>query len=358
MFRSRFVIAAFLVYGDTLNGAISYTAINYGAANSDELDAFNRINAFRTDPQNGLYNMFVGEGYGGTKADFDTLLNGQATHTANWWATKFGGNLATWSMDAFGTVPSTLNSQFAALPAAGTLSPYTWSNNIGWSSHQYSVWLEHDAGISGAHTVAGAPTLGNRFTQVGVNWTNVGENVARNWPHDVSLMHMGFAVDWGSGIDGIQSPPGHRNAMLSSTFTQLGIAVIDTAWTIGNYSQTQHFAAAFSTDPIFYGYVTDEASGIELEGVQVEVFDFVGNSLGTTTTDARGAYTIEFTGGTPNYAIFGTNQSNIPLGTDGLNFFIDAAIPEPSITAMLLLGLCPILQRKRGSYRQKLSSAR
>lgn len=239
-----------------------FTPVNYGAGSAAEQDAFNRINNFRADPQNELYDVFVEQGYAGTKGTFDTLLNGQTTYTAGWWSSNFGSNIATNSMNFFGVVPGTLNAQFAALPSAGALSPYTWSDNIGWSSHQYSVWVENDAGTtSNPQAIAGAPGLGARFTNAGVNWTGAGENIAANWTPVVSLIHMGFGIDWGPGVDGIQSPPGHRNSMLSSTYDHLGIGIVDQGWTAGNVTQVQHFAAEFSTDPIVYGYVTDELSG-------------------------------------------------------------------------------------------------
>ncbi len=336
----------------SLPGAITFNSVNYGAPSADESDAFNRINDFRADPQNELYDMFVGQGYAGTKAVFDAALAAKNSYTSGegWWQSNFGGSIVTSSMDFFATVPATLKNQFDALPAAGTLNPYTWSNNIGWAAHQYSVWVENDAGATpNPHAIPGAPSLGARFTEVGVNWGNVGENIARNWPLNTAQMHMGFAIDWGTGVDGIQSPPGHRNSMLSSTFEELGIGIVDLpSWNPGNYTQTQHFARTFSTDPIFYGYVTDCATGDENAGITVNVYDASGNLLGTTTTDARGGYTIEFAGGTPAYATYNGEQSTIALGTDGANFFLDAAIPEPSSTLLLALAtLAPTLRRRR-----------
>ncbi len=282
--------------------------------------------------------MFVDQGYGGSKAVFDGLLNGQTSHTAGWWVSNFGSNLATNSMDFNATVPSTLNSQFAALPS-GPLPAYAWSDNLGWAAHQYSVWVEHDAGAtSNPHAVAGAPGFAARFTDAGVNWTGIGENIAANWPFDTALIHMGFGVDWGPGIDGIQSPPGHRDSMLSTSYDHLGIGIVDAGWDAGRITQVQHFAAQFSADPIVYGYVTDEMTGSELSGVIVNVFDAGNNLLGTAITDARGAYTIRYTGGTPDYTTYVVSSApaitGSGLGNSGSNYFLDAALSP----VLLVLG--------------------
>lgn len=352
--------AAFVTVG--LNSVIaqctpSFVPNDYGAADANELAAFDAINLFRADPQNELYEIFQGFGYSGTKAMFDSALQAQTTYPGgSFWSTLPGvtANLATNSMDFFMTVPATLEAQFAALPAAGTLAAYSWSDNIGWAAHQYSNWVEMDAGAtSNPHAVAGAPGLGARFTNAGVNWTNVGENIAADWPLNVLWMHSGFAIDWGTGVDGIQSPPGHRNSMLSTTFTHAGIGILDAGWTIGDVTQVQHFAAQSSTDDIFYGFVSDCMSAI-VAGALVEVFDAAGNSLGTATTDAKGAYTIQFSGGTPAYAEY-TNMgttvtSDIALGSSGSNYFLDAVVPEPSggmLFGWIGLIACLAIRRKK-----------
>ncbi|WP_182869185.1 CAP domain-containing protein [Rhodopirellula sp. JC639] len=335
-----------------------FTAINYGAADANEQSAFDSINDFRADPRNGLYKAFQTLGYGGTKAAFDSLLSGQTSHTSGWWTSNFGNNLVTGSMDFFQTVPSTIKSQFDSLPTAGSLSAYQWSDNIGWSAHQYATWVENDAGMtSNPHAVAGAPGLADRFTDAGVNWLSAGENIAADWPLSPDLMHMGFAIDWGNGVDGIQSPPGHRNSMLSSDFTHVGIGIVDEGWTPGDVTQVQHLARTFSADDaIFFGYVTDGLTGDALVGVSVDLFDASNVLLGTTTTDAQGAYTIKYDDGfgSPDRVdifAFGRTASSTGLGVSGSNYFLDAAItavPEPSsFFALTTFAIPAVLRRRR-----------
>lgn len=335
-----------LVFGtNAVYSAPTFTAINHGAASPDESSALNAINDFRADPQNELYEVFQGFGYTGTKAAFDGLLGSQANYPGgNWWTNNFGSNAMTSSMDGFMTVPKTLVDQFASLPA-GPMVPYVWSDNLGWAAHQYAVWVELDGGAtSNPHAVSGAPTFASRFTDNGVNWSGIAENIAPDFPLSIGLMHAAFAVDWGNGLDGIQNPPGHRNNMLSSgaSFTHAGIGIIDAGWTASDVTQVQHFADQLSTDSIVYGYVTDE-TGDRFANVVVEVFNNAA-SLGVTTTDATGAYTVQYSGGTPTSILYttpmGASFSSSAMGSSGSNFFLDAqidSVPEPS--AFLFLGI-------------------
>lgn len=344
------VLAASLASADT------FEAVDYGAADANEQSALDAINGFRADPQNELYKIFQGQGYGGSKSTFDALLSGQTSYSENFWLTNFGNNIITGSMDHFETVPSSIQAQFNSLPTAGSLSSYQWSNNIGWSAHQYADWIEADGGAtSNPHAIPGAPTLGDRFTNAGVNWTAVGENIARGWPLDPVQMHAGFAIDWGTGIDGIQNPPGHRNSMLSPDFSYIATAIVDNGGVLDDYTQVQHLANQFSTDPIFYGYVFDEQTRDVLSGATVSLFDTANQLLGTTTTDARGAYTIQFdTGfGTPDraeFAALGRIASSSALGSSASNYFLDAsitAIPEPSSLLALTALFAPAVLRRR-----------
>jgi hypothetical protein len=168
-------------------------------------------------------------------------------------------------------------------------------------------------------------------------------------------MHAGFAIDWGPGVDGIQDPPGHRDSMLSTSFSHAATGIVDNGGVLGEYTQVQHLANPFSADPIFYGYVSDEMTSDELAGVSVSLFDTSNQLLGTTTSDARGAYTIQFDTdlGTPDraeYGAFGRIASSSAIGSSGSNYFLDAAIaavPEPSSFLALTTLFAPAILRRR-----------
>ncbi len=241
-------------------------------------------------------------------------------------------------MDFNATVPNTLNSQFAALPF-GPLPAYTWSDNLGWAAHQYSVWVENDAGAtSNPHAVAGAPGFAVRFTNAGVNWTGIGENIAANWPFDTADAH-GFRSRLGTGNSmEFKVRPGIEIACSARPTIIWGLELLMRDGVPGGSTQVQHFAAQFSADPIVYGYVTDEMTGSELSGVMVNVYDAGNNLLGTATTDARGAYTIRYTGGTPDYTTYVVSGAptitGSGLGNSGSNYFLDAALSP----VLLVLG--------------------
>lgn len=170
---------------------------------------------------------------------------------------------------------------------------------------------------------------------------------------NVSHQHMGYVIDWGSGIDGIQNPPGHRNAMLNAAYNQLGIGTVDAGWNAGSFTNVQHLVNVFDSDAIVYGFVYD-SDGQRQAGVTVEVRDGNGDLIGTATTDAIGAYTYIVTGsGTPATAVFSDGvllSDPIALGAGNGNWFVDVQmIPEPSTSLCALLGVLTIcLRRNRG----------
>src|SRR5262249_3952569 len=68
---------------------------------------------------------------------------------------------------------------------------------------------------------------GARIATNGYRASFWGENVFAN-ADSVSHGHAGFAVDWGpGGVGGMQTPPGHRNNMLSKSFREVGMGVVD-----------------------------------------------------------------------------------------------------------------------------------
>ncbi|TAG08217.1 MAG: PEP-CTERM sorting domain-containing protein [Verrucomicrobia bacterium] len=330
--------------------------VDYGAASASEQASFDLINRFRVDPVNELARMFNDNfSTSHTNATLGTLLSGQ-NYSANFWTNTFGSNIVSNSMDFFQTRPGTLYSEFQALTPA---TAYSWSNNIGWAAHQYSMRVELDAGASpNPHAVAGAPSLGARFTNAGVNWTGVGENIAANWPASPAAMHMALAVDWGTGTFGMQNPRGHRDSMMSTSFNSAGIGTLDAGWAAGSVTQVQHLANASLNSRIAYGFVyTDTSATTRAVGATVNIYDAANNVIGSGTTDSIGAYTVTLAANaaTPVSADYTLGPITTPrhtLGNNGITYFLDAAvIPEPSsmlLVGMSMLGLCSRRQRAVG----------
>ena len=299
------------------------------SASTAEGEAFDKINRFRADPQGELARIFsemTGDSY--TQESLASILNNAPSPLpANWWKNTFNGggfsNLAFNSMDFWGTDPAVLQAQWDALPETGSLYSYVWHGNVGWAAIQYANCVEMDGGASpNPHAVAGAPSLGSRFTDSGyTGWNNVGENIAPNFALDIEIMHAGFAIDWGPGADsdGIQDGAGHRTSMLGN-FTEMGIGIVDNGWAAGNVTQVQHFGRRFAEEYLFgYAYTTGDGYSFNNASTtaSIEIEDLAGSTLLTTTPDQWGGYSFDLTSlnlGTYNLVITdtigGTSMTN------------------------------------------------
>ena len=67
---------------------------------------------------------------------------------------------------------------------------------------------------------------GQRITFKGYTWNTYGENIYA-YASSVFYGHAGLNVDWGPGVGGTQSPPGHRNNIQAAAFREIGIGVVD-----------------------------------------------------------------------------------------------------------------------------------
>jgi hypothetical protein len=357
----------------------AHAAISVGslAPTAAEQASFDQINRFRADPQGELGRMLgVSQT---TLATAITASTGAAAGDGTAWSSGFwntltGGNTAAGALDYFHVNPGDLLYQWNQLPGAGVLHPYTWNGNLGQSSLEYAKLVVIDAGTSASpHNVPPYTTgLSQRFVDAGyVNWNNLGENIAGNFPNNNAYMHAGFAIDWGGAGNGIQNPSGHRNSMLSATFTEIGIGITP-GWGSGNVTQVQHFGdRSNSVAEYIWGYAWQDAAlasytfGEGMQGLTVQVLDGGNNVLGSTTTDANGGYTLDAVGlADGTYTIrfmngataLGTNSVAISnLGLYNANFVM-APVPEPSTWLMLMLGGVPLVVRARraGKGRQAI----
>ena len=108
------------------------------------------------------------------------------------------------------------------------------------SSSAHNMTMAGGCGLS--HQCPGEPALGDRETAAGVHWTAAGENIGEGGPvADTSAAIAQMAVGLTqSMLD--EKPPndGHRQNILSSTFTHIGIAVYrdssGTVWLTQDFS--------------------------------------------------------------------------------------------------------------------------
>jgi uncharacterized protein YkwD len=145
------------------------------------------------------------------------------------------------ALDYFDVDGAALRAAFAGLAPVG---PVAFNEALS------SAATGHNAAMIAAdeqsHQVAGEASLANRIAAVNyTGWTALGENVYA-YALDPIYGHAGFMVDWGPGPDGMQSPAGHRNNIMSANFREVGIDVaseMNSATAVGPQVVTQDFGA-------------------------------------------------------------------------------------------------------------------
>jgi RNA polymerase sigma factor (sigma-70 family) len=120
------------------------------------------------------------------------------------------------------------------------LAPYTMSDDLIDSASAHNTRMEDGCGLS--HQCSGEPALGARETAAGVQWTAAGENIGDGGPVDDTDSAIGqMAVGLTNSMLAEQPPDdGHRLNILSSSYTEVGIAV--TRDSSGTVWMTQDFA--------------------------------------------------------------------------------------------------------------------
>jgi RNA polymerase sigma factor (sigma-70 family) len=127
-----------------------------------------------------------------------------------------------------------------ARKAAG-LKPYTMATDLVNSATAHTKVMEDGCGLS--HQCPGEAALGDRETAAGMHWSAAGENIGEGGPEsDTQSAITGMAVGLTNSMLAEKAPDdGHRLNILSSTYTEVGIAVIrDSSGTVW---MTQDFAA-------------------------------------------------------------------------------------------------------------------
>lgn len=132
-----------------------------------------------------------------------------------------------------------LRSQWDNLQPA---QPLAWSNQLHDSAVTHTqLMIDND---EQSHNFPNELGLGDRIRDTGYQFTAVAENIYA-YGSSVFETHGAFAIDWGLGVNGIQNPPGHRIAIMSDNYREVGIGILseDNPGTqVGSLLTTQHFA--------------------------------------------------------------------------------------------------------------------
>lgn len=201
------------------------------------------------------------------------------------------------AVTGFGVTLSVLKSELAALP---TVPPLAWNSNLNTAALGHNQMMI--AQDSQAHVLSGESDIGTRIVAAGyTNWSTYGENIFA-YASSPAYAQAGFVIDWGNGTDGMQSPRGHRNNLISSGFKELGISITpenNPATAVGPLVVTQDFGDRFNrTNSSVLGVVfTDTTSdrfynaGEGNSGVALSLAGSAGSF--TTTSWASGGYQFD-----------------------------------------------------------------
>ena len=153
------------------------------------------------------------------------------------------------AINFFGVNGATLQNQFAGLAPT---APLAWNENLGLAARLHSDAMI--AADSQSHQLPGEPDLAARATASGyTGYSIVGENI---YAYSTSAIeaHAAFMIDWGAG--GIQSPPGHRENIMRTTFREIGVGIKsdnNSGTVVGPLVVTQDFGARFASGAIILG---------------------------------------------------------------------------------------------------------
>jgi uncharacterized protein YkwD len=124
--------------------------------------------------------------------------------------------------------------------AQAGLPAYTITSGLDLSSSRHNQLMASGCGLS--HQCPGEPSLGARETAAGVHWTAAGENIGEGGPvADTTAAITQMAVALTQDMLNEKPPDdGHRQNILSSTFTRVGITIQRSA--SGTVWMTQDFS--------------------------------------------------------------------------------------------------------------------
>jgi len=184
------------------------------------------------------------------------------------------------AVDFFNTSETVALAQVAG--RAG-VAPVAWNPNLARSADRHNELMIRFEMQS--HNLPGELSLGERLQFSGYNVAAGAESVYA-FADSVLYGHAGFYIDWGNGPNGIQDPAGHREAMLSDSFTEVGIAYeAYNGQEIGPNVTTQHFGRPQTP----FGQALDpKLLGVAISDDDGDLFYDIGEGLSDITVTATG----------------------------------------------------------------------
>ncbi|TAE60541.1 MAG: CAP domain-containing protein, partial [Nostocales cyanobacterium] len=222
-------------------------------------------------------------------------------------------------------------------------NPIAWSEQLNQAAQGHNeLMISFD---QQSHQLPGEPPLGERVTNAGYQFTNVGESIFA-FSESVFYGHAGFAIDWGFDEGGIQNPPGHRENIMNANYREVGIDIIEEnnpntnvgplviTQNFGNHSEIDNQAWLLGT--VFKDLNEDNfySIGEGLNDVAISITGIQGTTFNNTlNTWEAGGYQILLMPG--NYQVnFSQNGSIVKSETVEIstnNVLLDAIITEEVI---------------------------
>lgn len=177
----------------------------------------------------------------------------------------------------YGVNLTMMQNEFNVIAPAAPLAP---NANLTSAARGHTLWMLNHATQSHEET-SPSNTTDDRITNSGYDWWTYGENIYA-YSNSVWYGHVGFQVDWGAGIGGMQSPRGHRTSIHNPAFREIGVGtLVGTNGAIGPQLVTQDFGLQ-SNGPIF-------ASGVAYYDLNSNDFYDEGEGIAGLTVNASGA---------------------------------------------------------------------
>jgi len=196
----------------------------------------------------------------------------------------------------------------SAYQALTAVAPLAWNGGLATAAEKHSAALI--AADAQSHQLPGEPGLGARILAEGYNYTWAGENVY-SYADSIIHGHAGFMIDWGNGPSGMQSPAGHRDNIMSTHFTEVGIDVTAeniASTNVGPLVVTQDFGDRNLTFVLGVAYSDNDHN--QFYSIGEGRSDFVVSAGGgTTTSTSSGGYSLSVGSGLQTISLSGGGLS-------------------------------------------------
>lgn len=239
-------------------------------------------------------------------------------------------------LDFFHVNKDLLKQQWNALTP---VAPVAWNPLLGDSAQAHTdLMAQFD---QQSHVLPGEADLGQRIVNAGYKPMNFGENIFAS-AKSAAHAHAVFMIEWDNVTNGIKTNTGHRDSIMSSVFTEVGIGHTTDSG-VGPNVVTQDFGARSDYTSQITGVIFNDADGDRF----YDIGEGVGNTTisadsGSTTNWSSGGYNLDLAPGTHTLTFsgeLGTGKIKVDLGAENIKVdMFDPGSFRSSVSATLVSG--------------------